>query len=497
MGKKKSVVIGFWYYIGMFMGVCRGPVNAIKALKVGDRIAPIGHRTNVVLKPFKLEYDFEPVEMVTSSGEYFINSSDLFGGESGEGGVWGTLDVMMGTQTQTAATRLKLMLGNMLPGFRGRLTVFFDGRFTALNPYPKKWAWRVWRTTEGWSANTPWYSSKATIVLADGQIHSMNGAHIIFEALTNREWGRGLPWNRLDQVAFQKAADQLWDEQFGLCIKWSRKDSVGNFISGIIEHIGGAVFTDRTNGLLTLKLIRNDYVFESLPRYDTTNGLLTITEAVVNSLPGQVNQVIVNYKDPIENKQGSVRTQSLAAIQASQGEINPMTKTYLGIPTGELALLAAQRDLDSMVLPLRRFNLTFDRRAWNIQPASVFRIANPARGLKDLVLRVVQIQDGTLANGTITMTCIQDQYSMPLTAFTTVQPPVWVPPNRDAELKRHRVFEMPYRDLAATLTPADLDYISDDGAVLGTVAEKPTPLSLSYDIAIKNGPPEPDEIPGP
>lgn len=342
MGKKKSVTIGFTYYIGMFMGLCRGPINAIKELRAGDRKVPIRGFENTGPLPGDPDgqWWFPEIPEVTASGMYYLMSGGLFGGETGEGGIQGQLWVMMGYPDQVAVEPLQQMLGEELPGFRGQVTAFFDGTFASLNPYPKKWAWRVHRTTAGWSNNNPWYPSKARIVLADGKIDSMNGAHMIFEAITNREWGRGLPWSRLDQTSFQKAADRLYDEQFGLCLRWNRKDSIKNFIQGILEHIGGALFTDRTTGLLKLVLIRDDYVVDALPKYDTTNGLLNITEAIVNSLPGQINQVIVNYKDPIENQQGSVRTQSLAAIQASRGEINPMTKSYPGIPTGKLALHA-------------------------------------------------------------------------------------------------------------------------------------------------------------
>lgn len=477
MGKKKSVTVGFWYYIGMFMGICRGPVNAIRSIKVGDRIARD--------------------TPITNSGSYYIDQPELFGGETGEGGVQGTLDVMFGYENQTAVSRLVTMIGRALPGFRGRTTVFFDGKFTAMNPYPKKWSFRIQRHTAGWDNNFAWYIDKARIVMGSGAIEAMNPAHIIFECLTNRQWGRGLPWDRLDQVAFQIAADTLYAENFGLCLKWSRRDSLKNFLGGVLDHIGAGLYTDRTTGLLKLRLIRRDYVHGALPKYDMTNGLLSITDAAVNALPNQINQVVVKYKDPILNQERAVRTQSLAGIQASNGEINLQTNTYPGIPTGDLALLTAQRDLNFLVLPLRRFKLEFDRRGWNIQPTDVFRIANPARGLQDIVVRVGQVEDGTLTNGRITVTVIQDQYSMPLTAFSGFQPPVWVPPDRSADLKRHRVFELTYRDLAATMPPADFNFITPDGAYLGAVVEKPTPLSINYDMAIKQGSADPDEYPVP
>lgn len=475
-GKKKKVTIGYWYSFGIHMGICRGPVDELVEIRVGDRTAWQGS--------------------VKSSASFSIRRPDLFGGEKREGGIDGTFRAMMGEDDQpmNAAIYNRIVRDQVppsigkIPAFRRVFTAYFNGKIAAMNPYPKPWSFRVRRALKGWKGDKPWYPEKAVIHLADGQIAAMNPAHIVYECMTNNEWGRGLPESVIDEESFRDCADKLYDEKFGLCIRWSRKGGIRSFVQTVLDHIGGALSTDRSTGLIKMKLIRGDYVASSLPLYTTENGLLEITEAMVASNASAVNQVEVGYVDPITGEDRAVRVHNLAAIQASGGAINSVTKKYPGLPTAELALRVAQRDLQTAAFPLRRFQLVFDRSAWRLAPGDLIRIHNPARGLDNLVLRVGRMEDGTLTNGRITITAVQDIFSFPLSSFASVEPPRWAPPDTDPALKRWRVFEVPYFLLARNLDRADLAFIEDDEGYLGSVVEKPTPLSIGYDLAVSAEP---------
>lgn len=140
-----GTTIGFNYLFGIHMGLGRGPVDELVAVKVADRIAWQGS--------------------VTSSGRVLIENPDLFGGEEKEGGIEGPLDVMMGEPTQVAPQSMHQVFGSPLPGFRRMMTVFFDGLISSMNPYPKKWSFRVRRSTAGWDGPV-FRPDLATIVLA-------------------------------------------------------------------------------------------------------------------------------------------------------------------------------------------------------------------------------------------------------------------------------------------------------------------------------------------
>lgn len=480
---------GYFYSFGIHMGIGRGPVDELVEIKVGDKTAWQGSHT--------------------ASGPLVIDAPELFGGNKSEGGVVGTLDVMMGEPTQTAVSGLVAMLGHALPGFRGMFTAFFNGRICANNPYPKAWKFRARRALKGWQDDAPWYPEKCVIALKGDEvfdeegeptgqqtdIKAMNPAHIIYECLTNGEWGRGLPANIIDQVSFQAAADTLFTEEFGVCFRWSRRDSLEAFIQSVVDHIGAVIYSDRKTALIKLKLIRKDYDAATLPIYDTDTGILSIDDADVSALGPGVNEIVAEYTDPVSGLKRTVAVQNLASLQATKGVFNSLKKTYNGLPTATLAQRVAQRDLRANAMSLRRFKIRFDRRAWDIPPAGVIRIRDTIRGIQDVVVRIGRVEDGTLTDGAITLTAVQDVFALPNAAFIGNEPPNWVKPNNKPVLKRHRAFEIPYFLLNASMTPADFDYISDDGGFLGTVVEKPSDLSLAYDLYVRPGPPTPDDFP--
>jgi hypothetical protein len=509
MGKNSDPITGWKYSFGIHMGLGRGPVNSIVAIKVGDKVAWEGEQS--------------------ASGSFMIDKPDLFGGDNQEGGIKGKFELMMGEPTQKAVASLVQMLGHALPGFRRMVTGFYNGQIASNSPYPKAWSFRVRRTTKGWQDDAPWYPEKALIQLngdkvttttstpvlqnqgspwkwqvvdTDVQtnvtyppIHAMNPAHILYECYTNREWGRGLPASSLNVASFTTAADTLAAEGFGLCIKWARRDALDSFVQSVIDHIGAAIYADRETSLITLKLIRKDYDVATLPVYSTDSGVLEIKENAVSSLGPAVNEVIVEYTDPVSNEVRTVNAQNLASLQATRGVFNSIKKTYSGLPTAELARRVAQRELRLSAMALRQFTITFDRRAWRIPPAGVFRIQDTVRGIGDIVVRAGKIEDGTLTNGTITITAVQDVFGLPSASFIGQQPPNPVKPDNAPVLLNHRAFEVPYFILAGSMSPADFAYVANDAGYIGTVVEKPSDLSLAYNLYVKDGAPTPDEFP--
>lgn len=483
-----GAIKGYWYSLGIHMGICRGPVNSIVETRIGDK---------PMLK-FFLEMDH--------SDTYPIYNPGLFGGTDGEGGIAGPYILMMGEPDQVCPPSLALMnYPTPQPGFRRIVSVFFDGLVSAISPYPKQWSFRVRRTTKGWDG-APWYPEKAMIELTRAWtpaeitstplIHAMNPAHIFYEVMTNREWGRGLPRAALDDANLRQVADTLFNEGFGLCLYWQRSDSVESFVQAILDHIGAVMRPNLTTGELQLKLLRKDYVVTDLPLFDNESGLLDITEASVAAMPTIINHVLVKFKDPITGKDASVGTHNLAGVQGSGGEINTMTKDYPGLPTPDLAARVALRDLRVSSSALRKFTVTLDRRGQKVQPGDVIRIRDYTRGIPETVMRVGAFEDGPHTDGRIKVTAVQDVFAMSATSFTGNQPPAWNGPNTSPCIGYNRSFEMPYFMLAHTMNAADLAFVGADAGYLGQVVELGgRPLNAGYKLAVRNGGATPDDIP--
>lgn len=99
MGSKSGGgTTGYDYYMSLFMGVCRGPVDHLLEIKVADLVAWKGD--------------------VTGNGVFQINAADLFGGQQKEGGIAGPVTVLMGAPTQLLPDNVRASLaGNgYIPG---------------------------------------------------------------------------------------------------------------------------------------------------------------------------------------------------------------------------------------------------------------------------------------------------------------------------------------------------------------------------------------------
>ncbi len=329
----------------------------------------------------------------------------------------------------------------------------------------------------------------------DRVIKAMNPAHIIFECLTNREWGRGMDRSIINVTSFESAAQALYDEGFGMCLRWARRDSINSFIKEILDTCGAALYMDRTDALMSLKLIRKDYVYDDVPLWDTTNGIMSITNSNVNTSAAVINEVIVQYRDPVFNEDRSVNVQNLASLQSTGGVFRTITKQYKGIPTGDLARRVAQRDLRANSEGLRRFDIVMDRRGAGIVPGFVMRIRDEARQIEDIMVRVAQVKEGTLANGQIQLLVIQDVFSFPNTTFVADQPSTWQRPNFAPCIGEHEVFEVPYFLLARTMGAPDFALLDNESAYMGAVAEQAKSSNVGYDIAVRNSEPELEDWP--
>lgn len=701
-GGKKSQVVGYRYYFGIHMGIGRGPVDELHEVKVGDRTAWRGN--------------------VSTNQTININAPNLFGGDDKEGGVKGTLDVMLGGPTQVASTRLQNMLGSGISAFRRMFTLFYDGQVSANNPYPKAWKFRFNRILKGWdgdvfqpglasiptsntyltdftlvnialsspssvntgeasgpyaigsSANYPngalrlsninawdvtsytsegyftygpgiasldalevsrripshslvfyfdptfiplrifavsiafqgtsetWYAGifygrgsnaypfgvpqtyfelsvsgetgepfrivlggpgalpqNATIrfqfdqraklfvcyindevihrrsyaenaetvnnvfpdslgagtpgasgtvgawefEIADHRViatrpsfaYAMNPAHIIYECLTNREWGRGLSRSKIDDESFTAAAVTLFNESFGLCLKWTRKDGIDSFVQQVLDHIGGVLYQSRITGLMTLKLIRADYDLSTMTPLTTENGLIEVRGGQRGALGKSVNAISVTWHDPITDQDRVVGVKNPAAILANGGALNSASKSYPGIPTAALALKVAQRDLRAASTSLRRFTLVGDQSLDVYHPGDVIAFADPKRGIPKMALRIGRVRDGTLTDGRVTIDAVQDVFSLPETSFAVDVPNTYTPPDTTPCVSEQRAFEVPYFILARRLSAPELDYLTENSGYFAAVAAKGKETSQGVQLAVRESAPTPDDEP--
>lgn len=451
-GKGKSVTVGYRYYMGIQYAICYGPVDALLGVEVDSRVAWTGN--------------------VTTTSTAQINAPGLFGGDKKEGGIQGPLYVGMGDASQAKNSYLVSRLGSNIPAYRGLLTAVFNGMVSAMNPYIKPWAFRVKRITQGWDGGV-WYSAKAAIG------NNMNPAHIVYECLTNREWGMGYPSTMLDSASFTAAADTLHAEGFGLSLIWNRSEKIRKFIGTVLQHIGGALQVDRKTGLFRLTLIRADYSIGSLPVIDVSNATL---ESWQRAAWGETaNEITVVYTDPGTGKDRVVTVQDLANIDVQGATINRKAN-YPGITSDSIALRVAMRDLQQASTPLTKAKVKVNRDAWAWLPGDVVRLTWATMGI-DAAYRVTSINWGTLQDNTITVDLAEDIFGLPQSSYGDQEPVGWQEPaSLPAASPNRLVTETPYYELATRLSAADFAQVDATDCFLDVLARRPSSDALDYDL---------------
>ncbi len=459
-GSSKKTTVGYRYSFDIHFAIGKA-MDGLLRIRASGKTAWTGH--------------------VTSNQRIRINAPNLFGGDKGEGGLQGDLDVMFGEEDQPVNSHLAGALGGLVPAFRGFAGGFYSGLVCSINPYPKPWEFLRYRALKGWDGPV-WYPETCLISLSGGAVRAMNPAHILYETYTNGDWGRGLDRSMMDDAAFRYAALKLYNEGFGLCMEWKTSTSLADFRDQVCEHIGAHVGPDRRTGLITITLIRDDYDVEALPLFDENSGLLGIEEHEAPSTMVAPSQLIVEYVDAITGETRRARAVNSAIVQA-QGGPSVETVSYPGIPTAELAGRVVGRDMRIKGSNLRRFKIRLDRRGWTVAPGAAFRVRSLKRGIAVMVLRAGKIEDGTLSAGSITVTALEDVFGLSSSSFVAVPPNDYVAPDRTPKpIVLRRLMEAPYRELAGQIDPANLALVDVTGAWLNTMAVQPSSLSLSYTV---------------
>lgn len=172
MAAKGGGTQGYRYLMSLLSGLCRGPIDELIEIQVGDKEAWNGHACSNVPQT--------------------IDAPELFGGDDKEGGIKGPFAVYMGDVDQVlpgaggGLPDVKAAIGGLVSEMRGVVTVWFDGMVAAMNPYLKTWKFRVRRSRSGWDGPT-WYPEKATIFLGSDNLVVTTNRPIDFPVTTDED----------------------------------------------------------------------------------------------------------------------------------------------------------------------------------------------------------------------------------------------------------------------------------------------------------------------
>jgi len=307
----------------------------------------------------------------------------------------------------------------------------------------------------------------------------MNPAHVLYDSVSSASM-MGEPVGLISDESFKAAADKLYSEAFGICTTYdSTSESIEDFQQRICDVIGGSLTRDRRTGLWHLDLARGDYVLADLPIL-TDDDILDYAEDP-STLDDAVNSLMVEWFDPFQKEtRTTVPVQSLGLIQSYGGVISD-TLSRPEIPDEALALRVAARDLRAKATPLRRFDLKTNRVPYAWRPGTYFRLQSPKRGIVDMVCMVGEIDVGTLQDGAISLTAIQDVFGMPATTYISGQTAPSSGSVAPTASPYQRLIEVPYIELVQTLSAADLAYLATDVGYIAAMGSAPS-VGLNYSL---------------
>jgi len=479
VGKSKKPKIPVTdYTMSVHAGICTGPVDALLGIYTGEKAAWIGE--------------------ATGQGDIEINQLELYGGPKKEGGVQGVAHFMPGSPTQLMPENLAAKFGltsATMPAYRGMASIFFhggsDGQFDpapgdigpigfgifgligfigrlggapngvkgkpgfywqSQNPNLKTiWA-RVLRRARGLTEGLALipggsipvnvYNSNSDQELQTVQLFDANPAHIIYECLTNNDWGMGATSSMIDVPSFEACAQTLFDEGFGLSMMWVQQSKIEDFVAEVIDHIQATIYVNPRTGLITLFLIRDDQDVENAPLFTPDN---CVVQKFARKGEGElINEITVTWTNPINEKDTSVTLQNLAGIVAAGG-IVPDSRNYYGVRYIDLAMMLLNRDLRTASAPLAKCEMITNREGWDVTPGRVIRLTYPEHGAEEVPFRVGTINYGKPGDANIRVQLTEDIFSFDPGQYTIPNQTAWRDTSEQpAPIEFTRVVTLPY-----------------------------------------------------
>ncbi len=394
--KKKSVVVGYQYYLGLDLALALGPTCSLHEIFIDEESVWTG--------------DTAGAEETSGS----ISAGSLFGGYK-EGGGWsGGFKFYNGNFTQAVNAYVEGLVGaGNVPAYRGTSHIVFEGNYIGESPTLRRMSFIM-------SAYTN------ELALADGgkvNTVDINPAEALYQIMTDPWRGLDIPVGEIDIISLQTAGETLRLEGNGCSVQVTAETGGKRVIEEILRQIDGVMYQDPITGLIVLDLIREDYVLGDLPVY-AEESIAEVRSFTRSSWDEVRAQVKVQYKQR-DKESDAVAISQDAAVVATIGKLTTNTMSFPFVYDAALANRIASRERSQISVPLFRATLEFNRNANTLRPGSVFKLSWPEYQIEEIVMRVQRFDLGELTNGRIVAECLQDKFALANVVFATPEESIW------------------------------------------------------------------------
>ena len=490
----EDVIIGFEYKVGVQMGLCRGPIDEISRIWIGE--------------------DLVPAFTAAGDGD-LITFEDLefFGGrENGNGGVSASMRVFGGTTLQTASPYLNsisvqsatvdtdgsgyavddvlTVVGGVggaatfrvaTVGGSGEVTLIElidPGQYSILPASPAATtvapaggtgailalSFGSRFTAESVSGQTPGYRGTCYVVpdvepfyvgnsssikpwkfevkrvpnglALTGGDELINGAdanpmNVMYELLTDDDWGLKQGASDVDIANFTAAASVLAAEGNGFSMILDKPLEAEDFKKEVERQIDGVVFFNLATSQWQVQLARFDYTVSALPKITAGVGV-EVESFARGAWEDTTNIIRAQFNDRADEfKTTYALAQDMGNLAIQDGQNISSTVMYPGVKNRTLANNLAWRGLRTVSFPIAKATVRIDRTLWDLQPYEVVAFTDPDLGLVDLPMRITRINYGTLEDGTMRLDLVQDVFIFAPASFGDPFDTEWTPPVDD------------------------------------------------------------------
>lgn len=426
MFSSHRIITGWEYSIGIQFALCRGPLtgsnDGFLGMWVGDDKVFTG--------------------VVTADNNIVISEPELFGGEDlGNGGFVGTWKFHAGASNQAVSTYLTgfQLEGGDTPAYLGTCYLApanapaYIGNSTRIKPFK----FEIRRIPNG-------------LALTSGHelVNSVdcNPMAVLYEIMTNTDWGLGYDVAKIDVANLRTAGDTLFDEGNGFSFVLDRPMEASELIRMLENQIDGVLFFNQSTAQWQMKLIRADYNPATVPNINIGNLSEDGWTYSRGSWDSTSNIVNVEYSARSDEYKTTFGLAQDTANVRIQGRNVSVTIKYPGVKDDTLANTLAWRDLRTLSYPLAKATVVVDRTFWDVNPGDPITFTHAVLGVTALPMRIQKIDFGELANNKIRLDLVQDVFFSQAPSFADPGSTGWSSPQDNLlafPTAQQRAFEAP------------------------------------------------------
>ncbi len=463
-----DLIVGYKYFIGVQFGIAH-TIDEYECVEWDDE--PL--------------IEFSPT--ITTPQTVSVNEPDFLGGTEGPsagGGIVGDFSFFFGGSGQAASPYLSAFQ-DPLSNYKQLAHVVMEGPEVGTNPQIKPPAFIVRR-----------YPNQLALTAGRERVGlGANPAAVLFEVLTDDDWGLSIDAADIDVVNFQTQGNTLFDEVHSYSNTWNKISQVGAVIRDLLRQIEGQLFLDFSTGLFTLKLIRDESGASPGPVVLNESNVIEVENFTRGNYTETSNRVVVNWKDPTINANPSPAVQDDMANQAIQNRNVVASYNFVGCDNATLATQIAARELRGIAFPLAKCSLIATRDAFALRPGDLFEFQWDDLGIESMIMRCASVGLGDSTEIRIRIDALQDVYSLGDVVYAAPQPTDWTNPAITPPLSTlaDACFEVPlfFDRLSPLTSPVLADTEQNSRIMLAPVANQLNVLSFRM---MQGGPNSPSSL---